>query len=277
MQLTTEKQLGSGFNGIVYSCQYNKKLAICKLEKYIDTEDRFERQRRFNLVAKKHSDRFLTFELSAIINDGNYDMFTFDMTLVPLEQKERVKLLQKSTQCSMLIYTPVLRHTLASVKHRLHDDLRKSIYLHLKKSIDIMHKENWRSNDIHDGNIMCIDWQNPITYYIIDYGEISNTLDKPTAHDRLVASYANDYISLCWCMLYDKVFNELTEMKIDIPLQTVVKKCRLLVPKGIEIDVTFRCYTKHYAKYLLIIGCTKKQIDQAKQDPLAIWLYDKLP
>jgi hypothetical protein len=277
MQLTTDKELGKGFNGIVYACKYNKKLAICKLEKYIDTEDRFERQRRFNTVAKKHPDRFLTLELSAIINDYDYDIFNIDISLVPAEQKERVKQLQKSTQCSMLIYTPVLKYTLASVKHRLNDDLRKSIYMHLKKSIDIMHKENWRSNDIHDGNIMCIDWQTPTSYYIIDYGEISNILDKPTAMDKLVSSYANDYISLCWCMLYDNVFNELTEMKINIHLQTVVKKCRQLVPKGIEIDVTFRCYVKHYAKYLLIIGCSKKQIDYAKQDPIAIWLYDKLP
>lgn len=273
MQLTTDKELGKGFNGIVYACKYNKKLAICKLEKYINTEDRFERQQRFNTVAKKHPDRFLTLELSAIINDCDYSWFKPDISLVPAEQKERIKQLQKSTHCSMLIYTPVLRCTLASVKHRLNDDLRKSIYNHLKKSIDIMHKENWRSNDIHDSNIMCMDWQNPITYYIIDYGEISNILDKPTAMDKLVSSYANDYISLCWSMLHD----ELTSMKIDVPLQTIVKKCRLLVPKGIEIDVTFRCYTKHYAKYLEIIGCSKKQIDQAKQDPLATWLYDKLP
>lgn len=58
MQLTTDKQLGSGFNGTVYACKYNKKAAICKIEKYLYTEDRFERQQRFNTVAKKHPDRF---------------------------------------------------------------------------------------------------------------------------------------------------------------------------------------------------------------------------
>lgn len=195
---------------------------------------------------------------------------------MPVEQKERVKLLQKSTQCSMLIYTPVLRHTLRDVKHRLSDDLRKLIYNHLEQSVKIAHKENWRFNDLHDTNVMCNDWRIPTSYYIIDYGEISNTLDKPTANDRLVASYADDRISLCWCMLHDEIFNEL-KMKIDIPLQTIVKKCRQLVPKGIEIDVTFRCYTKYYTKYLEIIGCTIKMIANSKQDPLAIWLYDKLP
>ena len=44
MQLNTNKKLGSGFNGTVYACKYNKQSAICKIEKYVQSDGRFERQ-----------------------------------------------------------------------------------------------------------------------------------------------------------------------------------------------------------------------------------------
>jgi hypothetical protein len=88
MQLNTNKRLGKGFNGTVYACKYNKKPAVCKIEKYVQSDGRFERQQRFDTdVASKHIDRFLKLEMSSIINNCKYVGFTPDIKKVPKSNK----------------------------------------------------------------------------------------------------------------------------------------------------------------------------------------------
>ena len=238
MQLNTDKKLGSGFNGTVYRCKYNDKLAILKTEKYIPDDRRFERQQRFNTdVASKHQDRFLKLEMSSIVNDCKYVGFKPDISKAPKWAIENIKKRLASTQCSILIYTPVLRYTLREVKSKLSVDQRKAIYKHLRKSIDIMHTIGWTSNDIHDGNIMCSNWRDPTSYVLIDYGEIINIHDKLSTIDKKILSLFDDYISLVWAMIDEPVFDELLKKKLDTKWEVIVKKCRKFYPAGIETKV----------------------------------------
>ena len=277
MQLNTDKKLGSGFNGTVYKCKYNGKPAILKTEKYIPDDGRFERQQRFDIdVADKHRDCFLKLEMSSIVNDCKYNDFKPDLSKVPKCAIKNAKKRLASKQCSVLIYTPVLRHTLGDIKDKLSVDQRKAIYKHLKKSVDIMHATGWWSNDIHDGNIMCSDWRDPTSYVLIDYGEIINVHDKLTAIDKELLSWSDDYVSLVWSLIYEPVFDELEKKKLETKWEIAVKKCRKFYPKGIEIKVMLDVYANRYTEYLEIIGCTPAMIANAKQDPLATWLYKKL-
>ena len=277
MQLNTDKKLGSGFNGTVYKCKYNGRLAILKIEKYIPDDGRFERQQRFDIdVADKHRDRFLKLEMSSIVNDCKYAGFKPDLSKVPKWAIKNVKKRLASRQCSILIYTPVLRYTLLEVKSKLSVDQRKAIYKHLKKSIDIMHATGWRSNDLHEGNIMCSDWRDPTSYVLIDYGEIVNVHDKLTVIDKKLLSWSDDYVSLVWSILYDKIFDELERKKLETKWETIVKKCRKFYPKGLDIRIILDMYVNQYTEYLEIIGCTPAMIASAEQDPLATWLYKKL-
>ena len=278
MQLHTDKKLGSGFNGTVYACKYNKKPAICKIEKYVQSDERLERQQRFDEdVASKHMDRFLKLEMSSIINDCKYDKFKPDFKHVPKFAIKYVKQRVASKQCMMLIYTPVLKYTLKNIKPKLSDDQRKAIYLHLKKSVDIMHAVGWHFNDIHDNNIMCRDWRDSKSYFIIDYGEIINIHDKVKNIDKVILSESDDYISLVWAMISVKpLFDELEEKKMLTKWDTAVKKFRKFYPKGKDIKIMLDVYVNHYKDYLEIIGCTPAMIASAKQDPLAAWLYARL-
>jgi serine/threonine protein kinase len=277
MQLNTNKRLGKGFNGTVYACKYNKKPAVCKIEKYVQSDGRFERQQRFDTdIASKHIDRFLKLEMSSIINNCKYVDFTPDIKKVPKIAVKYLKQRIASTQCSMLIYTPVLHYRLSEVKPKLSDDQRKAIYSHLKKSVDIMHVAGWHSNDLHDENIMCSNWRNPTSYYIIDYGELINQHNKLRPIDKTVLGYSDDYISLVWAMIYESVFDELLKKKLDTEWDTIVKKCRKFYPKGKDIKVMLDMYINRYNDYLEIVGCTPSMIAKAKQDPLAVWLYNKL-
>jgi hypothetical protein len=276
MQLNTNKKLGSGFNGTVYACKYNKRSAICKIEKYVQSDGKFERQQRFDAVTSKHADRFLKLEMSSIINDCKYVGFTPDLKKVPKCAVKYVKQRIASTQCSVLIYTPVLKYTLKDVKSKLSVDQRKAIYLYLKKSMDIMHMAGWRSNDIHKGNIMCVDWRDPKSYFLIDYGEIINIHDKFKNIDKVILRESDDYISLVWAMIIEPLFDELDEKKIETPWETVIKKCRKFYPKGIDIKVTLDVYVNRYNEYLEILGCPPDMIAKAQQDPLAAWLYARL-
>ena len=272
MQVNTNKKLGSGFNGTVYKCKYNGKHAILKIEKYIPDDGRFERQQRFDIdVASKHRDRFLKLEMSSIVNDCKYVGFKPDLSKVPKCAVKNIKKRIASKQCSILIYTPVLRYTLKDIKDKLSVDQRKAIYKHLKKSIDIMHATGWRSNDIHEGNIMCGDWRDPTSYVLIDYGEIINVHDKLTVIDKKVLSWADDYVSLVWAIICEPV-DELLK-KIEIKWEVIFKKCRKFYPVGKDIKVTLDMYVNRYTDYLEIIGCTPAMIAKAKQDPLAKWLY----
>ena len=277
MQVNTDKKLGSGFNGTVYKCKYNGRPAILKTEKYIPGDGRFERQQRFDIdVASKHRDRFLKLEMSSIVNDCKYVGFKPDLSKVPKWAIKNVKKRLESKQCSILIYTPVLKYTLREVKSKLSVDQRKAIYTHLKKSIDIIHATGWRSNDIHDGNIMCSDWRDPTSYYIIDYGEIVNVNDKLSLVDKKLLSWSDDYVSLVRSILYDKIFDELEKKKLETKWEIIVKKCRKFYPKGLDIRILFYVYANRYTEYLEIIGCTPAMIAKAKQDPLAAWLYNQL-
>ena len=272
MQVNTNKKLGSGFNGTVYKCKYNGKHAILKIEKYIPDDGRFERQQRFDIdVASKHRDRFLKLEMSSIVNDCKYVGFKPDLSKVPKCAVKNIKKRLESKQCSVLIYTPVLKYTLRDVKSKLSVDQRKAIYKHLKKSIDIMHATGWWSNDIHEGNIMCSDWRDPASYVLIDYGEIINVHDKLTAIDKKVLSWSDDYVSLVWAIIYEPV-DELLK-KIETKWEVIFKKCRKFYPVGKDIKVTLDMYVNRYTDYLEIIGCTPAMIAKAKQDPLAKWLY----
>jgi len=276
MQLNTNKKLGSGFNGTVYACKYNKLSAICKIEKYVQSDGRFERQQRFDAVASKHMDRFLKLEMSAIINDCKYVGFTPDLKHVPKFAMKYVKQRMASRQCSVLIYTPVLLYTLKDVKSKLSDDQRKAIYLHLKKSVDIMHMAGWWFNDIHENNIMCKDWRDPKSYFLIDYGEIVNVHDKLKPIDKTILSQSDDYVSLVWTINYEPVFDELLKKKMETEWEIIVKKCRKFYPKGKDIKVMLDVYINRYTEYLEIIGCTPAMIAKAQQDPLAKWLYTRL-
>ena len=274
MQVNTDKKLGSGFNGTVYKCKYNGKHAILKIEKYIPDDGRFERQQRFDIdVASKHRDRFLKLEMSSIINDCKYIEFKPDLSKVPKCAVKNIKKRLESKQCSVLIYTPVLKYTLRDVKSKLSVDLRKAIYKHLKKSIDIMHATGWWSNDIHEGNIMCSDWRDPASYVLIDYGEIVNVNDKLSLIDKKLLSFSDDYVSLVWSVIHEPVFDELEKKKLETKWETIVKKCRKFYPVGKVIRILFNVYVNMYAEYLEIIGCTPAMIAKAKQDPLATWLY----
>ena len=276
MQLNTNKKLGSGFNGTVYACKYNGRPAICKIEKYVQSDGRFERQQRFDAVASKHMDRFLKLEMSSIINDCKYVGFTPDLKKVPKFAIANIKQRIASTQCSVLIYTPVLKYSLKDIKSKLSDDQRKAIYLHLKKSMDIMHMAGWRSNDIHKGHIMCVDWRDPTSYFLIDYGEIINVHDKLTIYDKEMLSRSDDHVGLVRSILYDKIFDEVHEKKIETPWKTVIKKCRKFYPVGIDIKVTLDVYVNRYNDFLEILGCTPDMIAKAQQDPIIKWLYVRL-
>ena len=277
MQLNTDKKLGSGHNGTVYKCKYNGRPAILKIEKYIPNDMRFERQQRFDIdVADKHRDRFLKLEMSSIVNDCKYAGFKPDLSKVPKCAIKNVKKRLASKQCSILIYTPVLRYTLRDVKSKLSVDLRKAIYKHLKKSIDIMHATGWWSNDIHDGNIMCSDWRETTSYVLIDYGEIVNVYDKLSLIDKKLLSWSDDNLSLMWSVIYEPVFDELEKKKLETKWEIIVKKCRKFYPVGKVIRILFNVYVNMYAEYLEIIGCTPAMIAKAKQDPLAKWLYNQL-
>jgi serine/threonine protein kinase len=280
MQLITDKNpLGKGFNGTVYRCKYNNTDAILKMEKYLPTEPQFTRQVNFDLlVAKKHPNRFLQLLHAGIINDCVYKFNPKIAKDLPKLIKKRIADLKASKQCSVLIYSPVLHYTLGAVIDRLTLDQRKATYRHLRKSLDIMHRQHITHNDIHTTNIMCDKPNDPTSYMLIDYGTVIDATDKQTAADQLMKKYACDDAALCWSFICDftilymiKNFEKATN--IDVMYRAVNK----LISGTMHNEVKcFILYCKDYREYLKILGCTTSQIAKAQQDPLAGYFLHSL-
>ena len=76
-----------------------------------------------------------------------------------------------------------------------------------------MHMAGWWAIDIHDNNVMCRDWRDPKSYFLIDYGEIINVHDKLKPIDKTVLSQSDDYVSLVWTINYEPVFDELLKKR----------------------------------------------------------------
>ena len=281
MQINTDKKaLGAGFMGTVYKCKYNGVDAILKMEKYLPSEPQFERQMHFdNLVARKHPDRFLQLLHAGIINGCMYDKFKpkYPKDLNKLIKK-RIADLKASKQCNVLIYAPVLKYTLASVIEKLSIDMRKAIYIHLRKSLDIMHSANYTHNDIHVFNIMCSKPNDPSSYYFIDYGTVINKSDKKSyPADKLTEKYADDDTNLCWSFIYDDAMIYMFKNHKEVHVDIMYKAVNRLISGSMHNEVKcFILYCKQYSKYLEILGCTNDMISNAKQDPLASYLLRSL-
>jgi serine/threonine protein kinase len=273
MQINTGKLLGKGKIGSVYECTYNSKAVVLKIVKYVQSEGRFEREQQFYDFAKKYPERFLTLEASMIINNCKYDGF------IPISyrEKQRFKLLSESTQCAVLIYSPVLLNTLREVKYLMSDEQRKATYTYLKQSIDYMHAAGWRYNDLSKNNIMCKDWRDPTSFYIIDYGDVLNIHDPTlTPENKTQLQTSDDNVSLVSLFINKPEFNEMYEQKLVVPRHQVYHKCSKYYTSDDTERVILEMYIHRYKEYLAIAGCTPAMIAKAKQDPIARWLYGHL-
>jgi hypothetical protein len=280
MQLITDKKpLGKGFNGTVYKCKYNNINAILKIGKYLPDEPEFARQVKFDLlVAKKHPGRFLQLLHAGIINDCSYAFKPKHPKGTPRAIIDYYAKLKASKQCSVLVYSPVLRHTLDDVVDKLPIETRKAIYQHLRKSLDMMHQIGLSHNDIHRGNIMCQKPADPSSYMLIDYGNINDAADKQNAMDRLrIKIYAHDDADLCWCFIHDDTITYMYKNNTFIDNRLIDKASAKIVPGNYHPVVKgFILYCRQYHKYLKILGCSAEQITKAKQDPLASYLLRSL-
>ncbi len=219
MDIRVIREIGAGVSGTVYLVESGKKKYIYKIEKILDTEA-YERQVDFDeKVAKFYPNTFLTLKSHGIINSCKHKQFL--PKFVKGAFRKALEKKDKSHICIFLLYEPVLKYTLDSIRDKLYSN--QNLYLKMAYdlifAIDTMHRAGFTHNDIHTKNVMT-DGKN---FYLIDYGRISHKTYNQSSVEKEIKKYNLFDIDMClWnCLIYNKPAIHIIEN--DIPLPSIKK------------------------------------------------------
>jgi hypothetical protein len=238
--LVQKKQLHYGPQGTIYAGTLNDDPVIIKHTK----RDTLEPARAFNLVAARHAARFVHLAWSGTI--------------------------YKPKPAAVLVYAPALRYTLAQVKHTMSTATRKAVFLHLYKTLEIMHGAGWVHNDIHPGNIMCQVITQPSSYMLIDYQNATRQATQQATQQ--------DFISLAWALMRSPLFDTLAATDSIAPLRKSTAYVRQHTGyKGDGDVLLMRCAVGNYPIYARAIGASPALLKKYPTvDPLAAWLAEQV-
>ena len=284
MQITRGKQLAQGINHTVYICDFNGEKAIMKItdpDKSI--EDKIAIARAFNALASKHSSRLLILKWSAL--DAQHRM--------------------------TCIYGPVLRYSLCDIKHKMSNATRKAVFMHLRKTLDIMHAAGWSHNHVMCDNIMCDAINNPASYMLTDYDHVTQLSGRVTQLSGRVTqlsgrvtqlscrvtqqtNISNDLINLTWCLLknpvYDIITQQLAKHRDKATHKTTHKTTHSLNDKtaaayirantklkGPDNEIILKCALVDYSTYICAIKAPQSLIKKyaTYTDVLSV-VFDRL-
>lgn len=271
MDIKIIKKLGEGVNGTIYLINSSGKEYIYKIEKYISEsqpyKDSFIRQVDFdNKVALYHPDKFLKLKSYGFINECKH------IQPIPswIKGKHKKDLVKKNKMplCSYLIYAPVLKFTLQSIKEKIiqSDKLYFNMMFQLIDQLNILKQSGFTHNDIHDKNIM----SNGKDFYIIDYGMIKHKSYQNNKHDIAFKKFeVNDFILLLTSVINNPVFDYVEKNNLPLPNLKVfmnrLKKYKeyddiiKYIPRGTKQSIndeliTFLISILHYDIYKECIG-----------------------
>ena len=205
--------------------------------------DALEPARRFNLTATRHAARFVHLAWSAAV--------------------------YMPKPAAVLVYMPTLRYTLAQVKHTMSTANRKAVFLHLCKTLEIMHAAGFVHNDIHPGNIMCQVITQPSSYMLIDYQNVTQ---------YTAAAAKQDFLSLAWALMNTPLFDTLATAGLIVPLRkSTAYVCQHTGYKGEGDALLMRCAVGNYPVYAKAIGASPTLLKKYPTvDPLAAWLVGQV-
>ena len=209
-----EEKLGAGLMGTVYKANLNDKKVIAKIEKYdgdLTTKSTYIRQIYFQAALDKHPDlnhHFLKLIFYGVIDDCNHKQ------VIPewIGGKFRKRLEEfalKHKKCSLLVYTPILPHTLRDVRGKITKKQKLNGLYQIVEACGNLMEMGFQHNDIHPRNIM----YKGNEWYLVDYGTINHKKFIQDKKDR----QRNDILSTVWTFMEDKFWDFLEKTKFKLP------------------------------------------------------------
>ena len=204
------KKLGNGVFGTVYLVKINGKKYIAKIEKIVEKEIKYNtsynlwREIDFSKFAADYPNYFMTLKSWTIANNCKHEQPAPKNHNIDAKIKKQLDDKNNSTNCSILIYDPILDDTLETFYKKLQRaptiknyNVFYSMFCQMLNIFDLLIKNKYLHTDAHAGNIMYkkttqktikIGTTNVPTFgfnwFLIDYGGILHPKFNVTSTEK---------------------------------------------------------------------------------------------